>query len=96
MPNRFPDDVVQAVLRHMNDDHRDDSLVIVRANGAPAATQATMTDLDTAAGTWRVVEPDGERDLVVAWLGPVVERADLRREVVALYTAAGGTERDHG
>jgi len=88
MAERFPDDVVQAVLGHMNEDHADDSLVIVRAYGAPAATAAEMIDLDTAGGTWSVTEPDGRRELAVAWLGPVVERADLRREVVALYETA--------
>lgn len=72
----------------MNDDHADDSLVIVRAHGAPAATAAQMIDLDTTGGTWRVTEPEGPRELTITWLGPVVERADLRREVVALYDAA--------
>ncbi len=89
-PTRFPDDVVQAVLAHMNDDHAADSLVIVRANGAPDAIAATMTDLDTTAGTWSVVTAEGRRELVVAWLGPVADRSDLRRAVVELHTAALG------
>lgn len=88
MAERFPDDVVQAVLGHMNDDHAGDSLVIVRAYGAPAATAAQMIDLDTTRGIWRVTEPGGPRELSIDWLGPVAERADLRREVVALYESA--------
>jgi len=88
MADRFPDDVAQAVLRHMNDDHAEDNLVIVRGNGAAAATAAEMIDLDTEGGTWLVTEPDGERELIVEWPEPVVERADIRVQVVALYEAA--------
>lgn len=88
MADRFPDDVVQAVIGHMNDDHADDNLVIVRGNGAPAATAAEMIDLDTEGGTWLATEPDGEREMTIAWPGQVTERTDLRREVVALYEAA--------
>ena len=39
----FPEQVVDAVLAHMNDDHTDDSLRIVQAFGHPDATAATMT-----------------------------------------------------
>ncbi len=81
-------DVVTAVLRHMNDDHTDDSLVIVRGFAEPRAAAATMTGLDAEAGEWSA-EVDGEiRPVRIPWLGPVTERADIRREVVALYDAA--------
>jgi len=84
----FSADVVGAILHHMNDDHTDDSLAIVRAFAEPAASAATMTDVDASGGTWDV-EVDGvSRTVVVPWLGPVVERADVRREVVALHDAA--------
>ena len=87
----FSEDVVAAVLHHMNDDHTDDSLVIVRGFAEPRATMATMTGLDAEAGEWSA-HVDGEERLVrVPWLGPVAERADIRREVVALYDA--GLER---
>ena len=84
----FPADVVAAILHHMNDDHTDDNLTIVRAFVDPAATAATMTDLDTEGGTWDVVVDGEARTRAVAWLGPVAERADVRREVVALHDAA--------
>jgi hypothetical protein len=87
----FDEDVVAAVLSHMNDDHTDDSLVIVRGFAEPRATAATMTGLDTEAGEWSA-EVAGEKHHVrIPWLGPVSERADIRREVVALYDA--GLER---
>jgi hypothetical protein len=84
----FPADVVAAILHHMNDDHTDDNLTIVRAFVDPAATAATMTGLDTEGGTWDVVVDGATGSHTVAWLGPVVERADVRREVVALHDAA--------
>lgn len=87
----FSPDVVAAVLHHMNDDHTDDSLVIVRGFAEPQATAATMTGLDAEAGEWSA-DVDGQVVAVrIPWLGPVAERADIRREVVALYDA--GLER---
>ncbi|MFD1715101.1 DUF2470 domain-containing protein [Amnibacterium flavum] len=79
---------MSAVLRHMNADHNTDSLVIVRANGAPSASRATMTGLDGERGIWRVVEPEGERELVIPWSRPISERPEIRREIVALHEDA--------
>ncbi|MET0448857.1 MAG: DUF2470 domain-containing protein [Aeromicrobium sp.] len=84
----FPTEVVDAVLHHMNDDHTDDSLVIVRAFAEPDATAATMTGLDSAGGTWDVEVAGASRIVTVSWTEPAVERADLRREVVRLYDQA--------
>lgn len=73
----------------MNGDHPEDNLLIARAFGAPDARESTMVGLDGAAGVWRVVDPAGERELRVEWPGgPVSERADIRREIVALYRAS--------
>ncbi|MET0821818.1 MAG: DUF2470 domain-containing protein [Aeromicrobium sp.] len=84
----FSPEVVGAILHHMNDDHTDDSLTIVRAFVDPAADAATMTDVDAEGGTWDVVVDGLTRSHTVPWLGPVVERADIRREVVHLHDAA--------
>jgi hypothetical protein len=84
----FSPEIVDAVLRHMNSDHRDDNLVIVRANGAPDATDSTMTALDSAGGVWAVRRGDEDSDLRVAWPVPVAERADIRKAVVVLYRTA--------
>jgi len=80
--------VVDAICHHMNDDHTEDSLAIVRAFAEPDATAATMTGVDSAGGTWDVDVDGTSRSVDVAWLGPVVERADIRREVVHLHDAA--------
>ncbi|WP_223692983.1 DUF2470 domain-containing protein [Leifsonia poae] len=86
----FSPEVVDAVLRHMNSDHRDDNLVIVRANGAPDASTATMTGLDATGGVWTVTTTPhaAQTELHVPWTIPVVERPDIRKAVVFLYRAA--------
>ncbi|MFF1876477.1 DUF2470 domain-containing protein [Leifsonia sp. NPDC058230] len=84
----FDPDVVNAVLRHMNGDHRDDNLIIARANGAPEASAATMIALDENAGVWSVRVGDEDAELRIPWTVPVAERADIRKAVVFLYRDA--------
>lgn len=84
----FSADVVDAILHHMNDDHTDDGLAIVRAFAEPAATAVTMTGFDSTATAWDVSTGADSRSVTIAWLGPVVERADVRREIVHLYDEA--------
>lgn len=84
----FPPDVVDAVLHHMNDDHTDDSVVIVRAFAEPTATAATMIGLDATGGTWEAEVDGQQRPVTISWPGPVAERADLRRQIVELYDSA--------
>lgn len=103
MTRIFDESVRTAVLAHMNDDHRDDNLVIVRAfGGHPDASAASMTTFDGDGAEWSVVRADGTPSTVrVAWLGgPIAERAEVRREIVALYDEAcvrlGLEPRAHG
>ena len=94
MTYRFDDAVVAGVLGHMNGDHTGDNLLIVRAFGANSevadATGAVMTGFDGEAAEWAAVLPDGRSLPVrVVWLGgPISERPQVRREVVALYDEA--------
>ncbi|RFA17453.1 hypothetical protein B7R22_00135 [Subtercola boreus] len=98
----FEPDVVAAILSHMNNDHPDDNLVIVRAFGAPDAERAAMVDLDTVGGTWTawLVPEDETVQVVIPWpAGTIATRGEVRREIVALYDAAssalGLPARDH-
>lgn len=85
----FSDDIVAAVLHHMNDDHTDDSLLIVRAFGAPDAETARMVGLDTDSGHWEYTVGGETGELRVPWPGgPISERPQIRRQVVELYRAA--------
>lgn len=90
MPHAFDDTTVSAVLHHMNSDHNDDNLLIARAFGHPAAVGAVMTAFDGDGADWSVTDAAGTAsELRVPWPGaPISERAEVRREVVALYDAA--------
>lgn len=91
MTHLFDEAVIRAVLAHMNGDHADDNLLIMRAfSPYPDVIGAVMTGLDGAAGEWRVQVAQGEEFAVrVPWpSGPITERAEVRREVVALYDEA--------
>ena len=85
----FTPDVVDAVLRHMNGDHIDDNVLIVKAFSGRETTDAAMTDLDEHGGTWRYVSEGEDLELHIPWPGaPLSERAEIRRDVVVLYDAA--------
>ena len=84
----FDDAVIAAVTGHMNGDHADDNLTIVRAFADPTATAARMTGLDTEAGEWAATVDGVERTVRVPWLGRVTDRMSIRTEVVALHHAA--------
>lgn len=82
-------DVVDAVLAHMNDDHRDDNIVIVRAFAGRDADAAHMSGLDARGGIWRYTFEGEEHELHLPWSsGETIERPDIRREIVVLYDAA--------
>jgi Protein of unknown function (DUF2470) len=88
MTHRFDEAVQMAVLGHMNVDHADDNLLIVRAFGQEAdVVDAGMLSFDGAGGQWRAVGSDGAEFIVdVSWPGgAITERAEVRREIVALY-----------
>lgn len=91
MAHIFEAAVVEAVLGHMNGDHQDDNLLICRAFAAEpdAITAAEMIGFDGDAGVWRIFRDADEEELPVAWPGgPISERSEVRREVVALYDLA--------
>lgn len=102
MTHEFDQAVVAGVLGHMNGDHGDDNLLIARAFAPEADAQvATMTGLDGDGGDW-VAENAAGASLAfrVPWPGgPITERPEVRREIVALYDEAcrrlGITPRPH-
>ncbi|MET0296352.1 MAG: DUF2470 domain-containing protein [Microbacterium sp.] len=91
MTHTFDDSVRGAVLGHMNDDHRDDNLLIARAFGPdPSVVRSSMLDFDGEGGDWVAETADGTALSVrVGWLGGAIsERPEVRREIVALYDEA--------
>ncbi|MBN9211855.1 MAG: hypothetical protein BGO45_15920 [Microbacterium sp. 71-36] len=103
MTYAFDPEIQRAVLAHMNDDHRDDNVLIARAfgDGAPVAS-ARMTGFDGDGGDWTVAHEGGATvGLRVPWPGgSIAERREVRREIVALYDEAcrrlGIEPRPHG
>jgi hypothetical protein len=95
----FNEDIVTAVLSHMNGDHTDDNLLIARALGSTDATASVMTTLDEFGGTWNYETNGEQHELTVPWSETLTERAQIRREVVMLYRRACGilgvVPRDH-
>jgi hypothetical protein len=88
MTQGFDDAALTGVLRHMNGDHADDNLLIVRAFAPESEViAATMIGFDGDGGDWRAQPLTGDEFVVrVPWPGgPITERAEVRREIVAIY-----------
>ena len=88
MTQGFDDAALTGVLRHMNGDHADDNLLIVRAFSPESdIIAATMIGFDGDGGDWRAQPLTGDEFAVrVPWPGgPITERAEVRREIVSLY-----------
>jgi hypothetical protein len=88
MTQGFDDAALTGVLRHMNGDHADDNLLIVRAFAPESEViAATMIGFDGDGGDWRARPLTGDEFVVrVPWPGgPITERAEVRREIVAIY-----------
>ena len=87
----FDDAARAGVLGHMNGDHTEDNLLIARAFGpAVEIVSARMTGFDGDGGRWdAALAAGGSIEVAVAWPGgPITQRAEVRREVVALYDEA--------
>ncbi|TXK18961.1 DUF2470 domain-containing protein [Homoserinibacter sp. GY 40078] len=84
----FSPEVVQAVLSHMNDDHTDDNLLIVRAFAGIEPTTATMVDLDHRGGTWSYTTTGVPGELRIPWSRELSLRPEIRAEIVLLYDEA--------
>lgn len=100
-PSPFSPEVVAAIARHMNDDHADDNVTIVRGlAGVANATAATMTTMTPEGIVFAVSDGEGATtEVVVAWSEPITERTQVRSEVVRMHTEAaaalGKAPREH-
>jgi putative heme iron utilization protein len=95
----FEPEVVDQIARHMNDDHADDNVLIVRAlGGQPAATAARMSGLDADAMEFEAAVHDIVVPVRVPFSERVTERSQVRAEAVRMYReacAALGVEPRH-
>jgi putative heme iron utilization protein len=99
MTDPFPPEVVEQIARHMNDDHADDNVLIVRAlGGMPSATAARMSGLDADAMEFAAVVDGIEVPVRIPFAERLTERRQVRAEAVRMYheaCAALGTEPRH-
>lgn len=90
--NPFTQDVIDAVRDHMNLDHQDDSLLIVRSLGKrPEATAATMAGMDGSAIEFDATIDGSQQVVRVPWSEQLTERGQVRVEVTRMYHEACAT-----
>ena len=89
MTDPFPPEVIEQIARHMNDDHADDNVLIVRAlGGIPTATAARMSGMDADAMEFAAVVDGIEVPLRVPFARRLTERHEVRTEAVRMYREA--------
>jgi putative heme iron utilization protein len=87
--NPFPPEAVAQIADHMNGDHADDNLLIVRAlGGIPQATAARMSGLDAEAMEFAAVVDGIEVPVRVPFSERLTERSQVRAEAVRMHREA--------
>jgi putative heme iron utilization protein len=88
----FGADVVDQIARHMNDDHADDNVLIVRAlGGQPEATAARMSGIDSDAMEFEATVHDIAVPVRVPFSERLTECRQVRAEAVRMYREACAT-----
>jgi len=99
MTDAFPAEVVEQIAHHMNADHAEDNVLIVRAlGGMPSATAARMSGMDADAMEFAAVVNGIEVPVRIPFAERLTERDQVRAETVRMYRescAALGVEPRH-
>jgi putative heme iron utilization protein len=89
MTEEFPPEVVAQIARHMNHDHAEDNVLIVRGlGGAPAATAARMADMDADGMDFAAAVNGVEVPIRIPFRERLTERRQVRAEAVRMYQDA--------
>lgn len=89
MTDPFPPDVVAQIARHMNDDHADDNVLIVRGlGGAPTATAARMSGMDAGGMDFEATVNGIAVPIRIPFAERLTERRQVRAEAVRMYRDA--------
>jgi putative heme iron utilization protein len=95
----FPPEVVAQIARHMNGDHADDNVLIVRGlGGANGATAARMSGMDADGMDFQAAVDGIEVPIRIPFSARLTERRQVRAEAVRMYQqacAALGVPPDH-
>ena len=85
----FEPEVVAQITRHMNEDHPDHNVLIVRTlGGQPDATAARMSGLDAEAMEFEATVHDIAVPVRVPFSAPVTDRQQVRAEAVRMVDEA--------
>lgn len=85
--NPFEPKVIAAICHHMNTDHAADTLVICQGvGGQSGAETARMTGFDGDGADFAAIVGGTEVPIRVDWAAPLSERAEVRPEIVRLFT----------
>jgi putative heme iron utilization protein len=89
MTDPFPPEVVEQIARHMNDDHTDDNVLIVRAlGGVTTATAARVSGMDVDAMEFAAVVDGIQVPVRIPFSERLTERRQVRAEAVRMYREA--------
>ena len=81
-------DATGEIIQHMNADHKDALVLLVREFARIEAQEATMTAVDRLGFHVRVKTPDGMRGARIAFLREVSSPAETRKVLVAMVQQA--------
>ena len=89
MSDPFPPEVVAQIAHHMNDDHADDNVLIVRGlGGVDAATAARMSGMDVDGMDFAAAVDGAEVPVRIPFQERLTERRQVRAEAVRMYREA--------
>ena len=89
MTDPSPADVVAQIAQHMNDDHPDDNVLIVRGlGGIGHATSARMSGLDADGMEFAAAVNGVEVPVRIPFSERLTERRQVRAEAVRMYRDA--------
>jgi putative heme iron utilization protein len=89
MTDPFPPEVVEQIARHMNDDHTDDNVLILRAlGGVTTATAARVSGMDADAMEFAAVVDGIQVPVRIPFSERLTERRQVRAEAVRMYREA--------
>ncbi len=89
MSDPFSPEVVAQIARHMNDDHAEDNVLIVRGlGGMPAATSARMSGMDADGMEFAAAVDGVEVPVRIPFPARLTERGQVRAEAVRMYREA--------
>lgn len=92
MTDPFPPEAVEQIARHMNEDHAEDNVLIVRGlGGAQAATAARVSGLDAEGIEFAAVVDEIAVPVRIPFAERLTERQQVRAEVVRMYREACAT-----